>query len=83
MSFGGGKMVVERKMTKKFLEDAYAGESQAHMKYMIFAEVAEKEGFPNIAKLFRAIAFAELVHAKTTIRLWATLKTRQATFRQR
>jgi len=57
-------MVVERKMTKKFLEEAYAGESMAHMRYMIFADVAEKEGFPNIAKLFRAIAFAELVHAK-------------------
>ncbi|USS41793.1 rubrerythrin family protein [Thermococcus aggregans] len=67
-------MVVERKMTKKFLEDAYAGESQAHMKYMIFAEVAEKEGFPNIAKLFRAIAFAELIHAKNHYRALGNVK---------
>ncbi|WP_324735614.1 rubrerythrin family protein [Thermococcus sp. SY098] len=61
-------MVVKREMTKKFLSEAYAGESQAHMRYMIFAEVAEKEGFPNIAKLFRAIAFAELVHARNHLK---------------
>jgi rubrerythrin len=52
-----------REMTKKNLLDAYAGESQAHMRYQIFADVAEKEGKPNIAKLFRAISYAELVHA--------------------
>jgi len=52
-----------REMTTKNLNDAYAGESQAHMKYQIFADVAEKEGKPNIAKLFRAISYAELVHA--------------------
>jgi rubrerythrin len=57
-------MVVERKMTRKFLEDAFAGESMAHMRYIIFAEQAEREGYPNIAKLFRAIAHAEFVHAK-------------------
>lgn len=32
------------------------------MRYLIFADVAEKEGFPNVARLFRAIAFAEQVH---------------------
>ncbi|WP_456422667.1 rubrerythrin family protein [Thermococcus sp.] len=57
-------MTVERKMTRKFLEEAFAGESMAHMKYLIFAEQAEKEGYPNVAKLFRAIAYAEFVHAK-------------------
>jgi len=57
-------LTVERKMTRKFLEDAFAGESMAHMKYLIFAEQAEKEGYPNVAKLFRAIAYAEFVHAK-------------------
>ena len=57
-------MVVQRKMTRKFLEDAFAGESMAHMRYLIFAEKAEKEGFSNIAKLFRAIDHAEFVHAK-------------------
>lgn len=53
-----------KKMTKSNLEAAFAGESQAHMRYMIFAEKAEEEGFPNIARLFKAIAYAELVHAK-------------------
>lgn len=52
-----------KEMTKKNLSDAYAGESQAHMKYQIFADVAEKENKPNIAKLFRAISYAERVHA--------------------
>lgn len=61
-------MVVKKQMTRKFLEDAFAGESQAHMRYMIFADVAENEGYPKIAKLFRAIAFAELVHARNHYR---------------
>ncbi len=53
-----------REMTKKFLEDAFAGESMAHMKYLIFAEEAERQGKPGLAKLFRAIAHAEFVHAR-------------------
>jgi len=53
-----------REMTKKFLLDAFAGESQAHMKYYIFAEEAEKKGLSNLANLFRAISHAEYVHAK-------------------
>jgi len=50
-------------MTKENLEAAFAGESQAHMKYLIFADQAEKDGFPNTARLFRANAYAEQVHA--------------------
>ncbi len=50
-------------MTEENLKSAFAGESQAHMKYQIFADMAEEEGFDNIARLFRAIAFAERVHA--------------------
>ncbi len=57
-----------RKMIEKSLEDAFAGESMAHMKYTIFAEVAEQEGKKNIARLFRAIAYAEFVHAKNHAR---------------
>ncbi len=52
-----------RDMTKANLEAAFAGESQAHMKYLIFANQAEKDGFPNVARIFRANAFAEQVHA--------------------
>ena len=50
-------------MTKSNLEAAFAGESQAHMKYLIFADQAEKDGFANVARLFRANAYAEQVHA--------------------
>jgi len=50
-------------MTKEFLEAAFAGESMAHMRYLIFAEKAEVDGLPNLARLFRAIAYAERVHA--------------------
>ena len=42
---------------------AFAGESEAHMRYLYFANVAEKEGFPNVARLFRAIAYSEQIHA--------------------
>ena len=52
-----------QEMTKSNLEAAFAGESQAHMKYLIFADVAEKDGFPEAARLFMAIAHAERVHA--------------------
>ncbi len=51
------------KMTKKSLSEALAGESQAHIKYAAFSEVAEKEGLKNIARLFKAISYAEQVHA--------------------
>jgi len=53
-----------RKMTEKSLNEAFAGESMAHMKYLIFSEVAEREGYSNVARLFKAIAYAEFVHAK-------------------
>ncbi|MBI5420180.1 MAG: rubrerythrin family protein [Deltaproteobacteria bacterium] len=49
--------------TNENLKAAFAGESQAHMKYLAFAGAAEKEGFRNIGRLFTAIAFAERVHA--------------------
>ncbi|MGC9529818.1 MAG: rubrerythrin family protein [Candidatus Bipolaricaulaceae bacterium] len=51
------------KMTEDNLRAAFAGEAQAHMRYLIFAEVAEREGKLNLARLFRAIAYAEQVHA--------------------
>lgn len=57
-----------RQMTQANLEAAFAGESQAHMKYLVFAERAEREGFPNVARLFRAIAYAEQVHATNHLR---------------
>lgn len=52
-----------RKMTQDNLNSAFAGESKAHMRYLIFSECAQKEGKLNISRLFKAIAFAEQVHA--------------------
>lgn len=57
-----------RKMTEANLQAAFSGESQAHMRYLIFAEKAEKDGNANVARLFRAIAFAEQVHATNHFR---------------
>ncbi|KAF0106070.1 MAG: rubrerythrin [Anaerolineaceae bacterium] len=45
------------------LKTAFAGESQANRKYLAFAKKAAEDGFPQIAKLFRAAAHAETVHA--------------------
>lgn len=56
------------KMTHANLEAAFAGESQAHMRYLIYADQAEKEGFPVVSRLFRAVAFAEQVHAANHLR---------------
>jgi len=53
-----------RSMTKDVIVSAYGGESMAHIRYLIFSEIAEKEGFKNIARLFKAIAYAEFIHAK-------------------
>jgi rubrerythrin len=63
-----------KKMTEKSLNEAFAGESMAHMKYLIFSEIAEKEGYSNIARLFKAIAYAEQVHAKNHARNLGIIK---------
>jgi rubrerythrin len=54
--------------SEQHLRDAFAGESQANRKYLAFADKAEKEGYPQIAKLFRAAAAAETVHAHAHLR---------------
>jgi len=46
------------------LQEAFAGESQANRMYQAFAEKADEEGYPQAARLFRAAAEAEAVHAK-------------------
>ena len=50
------------------LRDAFAGESQANRKYLAFAKKAEQEGYAQVAKLFRAAAAAETVHAHAHLR---------------
>ena len=54
--------------TEKDLKEAFAGESQANRKYLAFALQAEKEGYKQAAKLFRAAAEAETVHAHAHLR---------------
>ena len=50
------------------LQEAFAGESQANRKYLAFAKKADQEGFAQVAKLFRAAAEAETVHARAHLR---------------
>ena len=55
--------------TVENLKAAFAGESQANRKYLAFAKQADKDGYPQIAKLFRAVAAAETVHAHNHFRI--------------
>jgi rubrerythrin len=54
--------------TKENLATAFAGESQANRKYLAFAEQAEEDGMPHVARLFRATAAAETIHAHAHLR---------------
>lgn len=51
------------------LNEAFAGESQANRKYLAYAKKADQDGFPQVAKLFRAAAEAETVHAHAHLRV--------------
>ncbi|PKO23400.1 MAG: rubrerythrin [Chloroflexi bacterium HGW-Chloroflexi-1] len=57
-----------KEMTQANLQAAFAGESQAHVKYMAFADMAEREKLPNVARIFRAAAYAEQMHATNHLR---------------
>ena len=57
------KPLVAGSKTHENLKAAFAGESQANRKYLAFARKAEKDGYPQIARLFRAAAEAETIHA--------------------
>jgi len=61
--------------TSKNLSDAFSGESKANRRYLAFARKAEEEGFPNIARLFRAAAEAETVHALNHLKIMGGVKT--------
>ena len=54
--------------TEDALREAFAGESQANRKYLAFAAKADQEGFPQAARLFRAAADAETIHAHSHLR---------------
>jgi len=57
------------------LQDAFAGESQANRKYLAFAKKADEEGLSQVAKLFRAAAEAETIHAHAHLRVMGGIKT--------
>jgi rubrerythrin len=61
--------------TEHDLLEAFAGESQANRKYLAFAEKAEQEGYPAVAKLFRAAAAAETIHAHAHLRALGGIRT--------
>jgi len=54
--------------TEQNLKEAFAGESQANRKYLAFAKKADEEGYPQAARMFRAAAAAETVHAHNHLR---------------
>jgi rubrerythrin len=60
--------------TEENLKEAFAGESQANRKYLAFAQKAERDGLPGVARLFRAAAEAETVHAMAHLRQMKTVK---------
>jgi rubrerythrin len=67
-------MALPGSQTEKNLKEAFAGESQANRRYLAFAKKAEEEGFKQVAKLFRAAAEAETVHAHAHFRVLGGIK---------
>ncbi len=63
------------KTTEENLKEAFAGESMANRKYLAFARQAEKDGFKNVASLFRATAEAEAIHANGHLNALDAVKT--------
>jgi len=68
--------------TEQNLLEAFAGESQANRRYLAFAKKAETEGYPQIAKLFRAAAEAETVHALAHLRVLGQVKSTAENLKQ-
>ena len=60
--------------TFKNLREAFTGESQANRRYIAFSKRAEDEGYPQVAKLFRAASEAETVHALNHLRIMKEVK---------
>ena len=60
--------------TDQNLADAFAGESQANRKYLAYGEAAAKDGKAQVAKLFRAVAAAETIHAHAHLRALGGVK---------
>jgi rubrerythrin len=68
--------------TEQNLNEAFAGESQANRKYLAFAKKADKDGYPQVARLFRAAAEAETVHAHAHLKALGGIKDTAANLRE-
>jgi rubrerythrin len=64
------------------LQEAFAGESQANRKYLAFAKKAEDDGMAQVAKLFRAAAEAETIHAHAHLRVLGGIKTTEENLKE-
>ncbi len=60
------------------LKEAFAGESQANRRYLAYGMKAAEEGFPGVARLFRAVAAAETIHALTHLKAMDGVASTQA-----
>lgn len=75
------ELIEKKDQTKKNLEDALSGECQANRKYLAFAEIADKEGYPAVARLWRAAAAAEAIHANNHMKVLGMLKSTEVNLR--
>ncbi|ADL58809.1 rubrerythrin family protein [Methanothermobacter marburgensis] len=64
------------------LKEAFAGESQANRKYLAFARKADEEGYHQVAKLFRAAAAAETVHAMNHLEAMGAVNSTEKNLRE-
>jgi rubrerythrin len=75
-------MALAGSQTEKNLREAFAGESQANRRYLAFARKADEEGFKQVAKLFRAAAEAETVHAHSHLRALGGIQSTRENIRE-
>lgn len=68
--------------SEECLKEAFAGESEANRKYLAFAEKADQEGYPQAARLFRAAAEAETVHASNHLKAMKAVKDTKENLRE-
>ena len=68
--------------TRENLKEAFAGESQANRTYLAFGERAQRDGFAQVARLFRAVAAAETIHAHAHLRAMDGVKTTAENLRE-
>lgn len=61
--------------TKDALQQAYAGEAKAALRLKVYGDKAEEEGYPQIAKLFRVIAYSEEIHGARALKVLKEIKT--------